>query len=267
MANRWGNMETVTNFIFLGSKITLDSDCSHVIQRCLVLGRKAMTKTCIKKQRHYFADKCLSSQSYGLSRSHIQMWELDDKKGWVPKNWCLRIVLEKILESPLDCEEIKPVNSKGIRSWIFIGRTDAEAPVLWSCDAENWLIGKDPDAGKDWRQKKGTIEDEIVGWHHWLDGFEFKQDLGVGDRQGSLVFRSPCSHKKLDTTEQLNHNIEFPGNASAAGQSFMLKTAGSREPTFSTLTYVLSLFRFLFSVDSCCFWLFIKFTTSLPLVF
>ena len=176
-------------------------------------------------------------------------------------------MLEKTLESPLDCKEIKPVNPKGIWSWIFIGRTDAETPVLWSRDAENWLIEKDPDAGKDWRQKKGTIEDEIVGWHHWLDGLEFKQDLGVGDGQGSLVFCSPWSHKNLDTTEQLNHNIEFPGNASAAGQRFMLKTAGSREPAFSTLTYVLSLFRLLFSIDSCCFWLFIKFTTSLPLVF
>ena len=115
-------------------------------------------------------DKDLSSQSYGLSRSHIQMWELDDKKGWVPKNWCLRIVLEKTLESPLECKKIKPVRPKGIQSWIFIWRTDTEAPVLWPRDAKNWLIGKDPDGGKDWKQEKGITEDEIVWWHHQLDG-------------------------------------------------------------------------------------------------
>ena len=129
----------------------------------------------IKKQRHYFADKGPSSQSYGFSSGHVWMWELDCEKSWAPKNWCFwTVVLEKTLESPLDCKEIKPVNPKGNQSWIFIGRTDAEAeaPVLWPPDAKNWLIGKDPGAGKDWRQEeKGTTEDEMVGWHHQLNEF------------------------------------------------------------------------------------------------
>ena len=108
----------------------------------------------IKKQRHYFAGKCLYSQSYGFSSSHVWMWELDHKEGWESKNWCFQtMVLEKALESPLDCKKIKPVHAKGNQPWIFIGRTDAEAetPILWPPDENNWLTGKDPDAGKDWR--------------------------------------------------------------------------------------------------------------------
>ena len=131
----------------------------------------------IKKQRHYFANKGLSSQSFGFSSGHVQMWELDYKESWTPKNWCFWIVvLEKNLESPLDYKEIQPVHPKGNQSWIFIGRTDAEAetPILWPPDVKNWLIWRDPDAGKDWRQDKGMTEDEIVGWHHWLDGHEFE---------------------------------------------------------------------------------------------
>ena len=117
------------------------------------------------------------------------------------------MVLEKTLESPLDCKEIKPVHPKGNQPWIFIGRTDAEAdtPMLWPPDVKNWLIGKDPDAGKDFGQEeKGTTEDEMVGWHYWLDGHEFEQALEVGDGQGSLVCCNPWSRKELDTTEQLN---------------------------------------------------------------
>ena len=133
----------------------------------------------IKKQRHYFANKGLSSQGYGFSSSHVWMWELDYEESWVPKNWCFwTVVLEKTLESPLDCKEIKPVNPKGIQSWIFIGRTDAEVetPILWPPDAKNWPIGKDPDAGKDWRQEeKGTTEDEMVGRHHRLSGHELSR--------------------------------------------------------------------------------------------
>ena len=113
------------------------------------------------------------------------MWELDRKEGWVPKNWCFQtVVLEKTLEGPLDCKEIKPVNPKGNQSWIFIGKTDAEAeaPIFWPPDAKSQLIGKDPDSGKDWEQEeKGTTEDEIVGWHHQLDGHEFEQTLGDGE--------------------------------------------------------------------------------------
>ena len=137
----------------------------------------------IKKQRHYFTDKVwslTSIQSYGFSSGHVWMWEIilmmweDHKESWVPKNWCFwTVVLEKTLESPLDSKEIKPVHPQGNQSWIFIGRTDAEAPVLWPPDVKSWLIGKDPDAGKDWRQEeKGTTEDEMVGWHHWLNGHE-----------------------------------------------------------------------------------------------
>ena len=139
----------------------------------------------IKKQRHYFANQGPSSQSYGFPSSHVWIWELDYKESWALKNWCFwTVVLEKTLESPLDNKEIKPVNPKGNQFWIFIGRTDAEAetPILCPPDAKNWLIWKDPDAGKDWRQaEKGMREDEMAGWHHWLDGHEFEYALGVGD--------------------------------------------------------------------------------------
>ena len=130
----------------------------------------------IKKQRHYFADKGVSSQSYDFSSSHVWMWELDYKESWEPKNWCFRtVVLEKTLESPLDCKEIKPVHSKGNQSWMFIGRTDAEAetPILWPPDVKNWLIRKDPDAGKNWRQEKVRKEDEI-------DSITDSMDMNLG---------------------------------------------------------------------------------------
>ena len=136
------------------------------------------------------------------------MWELDYKESWVPKNWCFcTVVLEKTLQNPMDCKEIQPVNPKGNQSWIFIGRTDAEAeiPILWLTVMKNWLIWKDPDAGKDWRQEeKGTIEDEMVEWHHWLNGHEFEQAPGVGDGQGSLACCSPWGRKELNMTEWLN---------------------------------------------------------------
>ena len=127
----------------------------------------------IKKQRYYFVNKGPSGQSFGFSNSHVWMWKLDYKESWALKNWCFwTVVLEKTLESPVDRKEIKPVNPKGNQSWIFIGRTDTEAetPILWPPDVKNCLIWKDPDAGKDWRQEKGTTEDEMVGWHHRLDG-------------------------------------------------------------------------------------------------
>ena len=161
-------METVTDFIFSGSKITEDGDCSHKINRCLILGRKAMMdRQHIKKQRHHFADKGPHSPSYDFSSSHVWMWELGHKEGWVLKNWCFwTVVLEKTLESSLDFREIESINPKGNQPWIFIGRihAEAEAPVLWLHDAKTQLIGKDPDAGKDWRQKeKRAAEDEMVG--------------------------------------------------------------------------------------------------------
>ena len=133
--------------------------------------------------------------------------ELDYKESWAPKNWCFwTVVLEKTLESPLDCKEIQPVHPKGDQSWMFIGRTDVEAepPVLWPPDAKSWLIWKDPDAGKDWGQEKGMTEDKMVGWHHWLNGHEFGWTPGVGDGQGSLECCSSWGLKESDMTERLN---------------------------------------------------------------
>ena len=164
----------------------------------------------MKKQRHLFASTGPSGQSYCFSRSHVRIWELDHKEGWMPKNWCFQaVVLEKTLESPLDSKEIKLVNPKGNQPWIFIGKTDAEvaAPILWPHDRKSQLIGKNPDAGKYWRQEeKGATEDEMVGWHHWLNGPDFEQTPGVSEGQGSLVCCSPWGHKGSDTTEWLNIN-------------------------------------------------------------
>ena len=125
-----------------------------------------------------------------FSSSHVWIWELDCKEGWTPKMWCFwTVVLEKTLESPLDSKETKPVNPKGNQPWIFIGRTGAEAPILWPPDVKSRVTGKDPDAGKDWRQEeKGVTEDEMVGWHHWLSGHEFKQTPGDIKGQGRLAF-------------------------------------------------------------------------------
>ena len=137
-----------------------------------------------------------------------KMVMLDHKDGWVLKNWCFwTVVLEKTLESPLDCKEITPVRPKGNQSWIFTGRIDAEAeaPILWPPDTKSWLTGKDLDAGKDWRQEeKGTTEYKMVGWHHQLSGHEFEWALGDGEGQGSLVCCSPCGCKESDMIEQLN---------------------------------------------------------------
>ena len=151
----------------------------------------------IKKQRHYFANKSPSSQSCGFSSSHVWMWELEHKESWLLKNWWFwTVMLENTLESPLDCK-IKPVNCKGYQSWIFTEglNAEAEAPILWPPDVKKWLTGKDPAAGKDWRQEKGMTQDEMVGWHHQLDGHEFEQAPGVSDGQGSLVCCSPRGHR------------------------------------------------------------------------
>ena len=160
-------VETVANFLFLGSKITVDGDYSpmKLEDTCSLEGKLYKSKHHIKKQRHHFANKGPSSQSYGFSSSHVWIWELDLRKVWVPKNWCFRtVVLEKTLESPLDYREIKPVSPKGYQSWIFIGKTDAkaEAPILWPHDAKRQFI-KDSGSGKDWGQKENRVtEDEIV---------------------------------------------------------------------------------------------------------
>ena len=161
----------------------------------------------IQKQRHYFANKGPSTQGYGFSSSHIWMWELDCEEGWAPKNWCFwTVVLEKTLESPLDCKEVQPVHSEGDQCWVFIGRTDidAETSVLWPPDVKSCLILKDPDAGKDWRwEQKGMTEDEMAGWHHRLNGHGFGWTPGVGDGQGGLAHCSSWGRKESDMAEQL----------------------------------------------------------------
>ena len=153
-----GRQWKVSDIIFWGSKITADGNHSHEIKRRLLLGKKVMTnlESILKKQRHYLTNKGLSGQDYGFSSGHVWMWELDYIESWVPKNRCFwTVVLEKTLESPLNCKKIQPVHPKGDRSWVFIGRTDAEAetPIPWPPDVKSWLIGKDPDAGRDWGQE------------------------------------------------------------------------------------------------------------------
>ena len=164
----------------------------------------------IKKQRHYFANKGLSSQGYGFSSGRVWMWELACEESWALKNWCFwTVVLEKTLESHLGCKEIQPVHSKGDQSWVFLGKNDAKAetPVFWPPHVKSWLIGKDSDAGRDWGQEeKGTTEDEMAGWHHPLDGHEFGWTPGVGDGQGGLECCNSWGRKELDTTERLNWN-------------------------------------------------------------
>ena len=149
----------------------------------------------IKKQRLHFANKHPHSQSYIFSSSHGWMWELDYKEGWEPKNWCFQtVVLAKTLESPLDCKEIKLVNPRGNQPLIFIGRTDTEveAPTLWPPDARSQLIGKDPDAGKDWGQEeKGMTKDKMVGWYQWLNGHESEQALGSNEGHRVLACCRP----------------------------------------------------------------------------
>ena len=186
-------METVTDFIFLDSRITAGDDCSHEIKGCLLLGSEAMTSlnSILKSWDITLPIKVWYSQSYGFSSNHVQIWELNHKEGWAPKNWCFwTVVLEKTLESPLDCKEIQPVHSKGDQPWVFFGRTDAKAetPGLWPLHAKSWLIGKDPVAGRDWGQEeKGMTEDEMARWHHWLYGREFEWTPGDGDGQGGLA--------------------------------------------------------------------------------
>ena len=154
-------------------------------------GKLWPTRQHIKKQRRYFANKGPSSQGYGFSSGRFWMWELDYKESWALQNQCFwTVVLKKTLESPLDCKEIQPVHPQGDQSWVFIGRIniEAETPILWPPDAKSWLIWKGPDAGKDWEQEeKGTTEDEMVGWHHWVDWYEFGWIPGVGDGQGDLA--------------------------------------------------------------------------------
>ena len=176
-------METVTDFIFLGSKITPDGNgCSLLkIKRHLLFGWKALTNigSILKSRVLTLPTKAHIDKAMVFFSSHVLMWELDHKEGWEPKNWCFRtMVLEKTLESPLDWKEVKAVNRKRNQPWIYIGRTDteAEAPILWPPDEKSLLFGKDPDSGKDWgRKRRGLPEDEVVGWHYQLSGYESEQ--------------------------------------------------------------------------------------------
>ena len=197
-------METVTDFIFLGSKITADGDCSHKIKRRLLLGRKTMTNldSILQSRDITLPTQSIKSKLWFFS-SHVWKWELDHK-GWVLNNWCFwNTMLEKTLEHLLDYKEIKPVNPKGQQPWIIIGRSDAgaEAPILWPPDVKNWLFGKDLDAGKDWGlEEKGVTENGMAGWHHWLNEHEFEQTLGNSEGQVSLACCSPWGCRKSDMT-------------------------------------------------------------------
>ena len=190
-------METVTDH-FLGlQKYIVDGDCSHEIKRNLLLGRKAMTKLdSILKSRNITLSAEVSVVKAMVFPVVMYKCELNHKEGWVLKNWCFWIVvLEKTLESPLNSKEIQTVHPKGSQSWVFIGRIDAEAPILWLPDAKNQFIGKDPDAGKDWRHEKGMTDGEMVGWCHWLNGHEFERTPGDSDGQGTVACCSPLGHR------------------------------------------------------------------------
>ena len=199
MTNRWENTGNSDRLFFLSSKITADGDFSHEIKRRLILGRKAMTNLdSILKSRHYLADKGLSIQSYDFSSSPVWMWELDHKESWALKNWCFwTVVLEKTLESPLDCKGIQWVNPKGNQSWIFIGRTDAEAPVLIHLMRRTDSLEQTLMLGKiEGRRRRKWLQSM-----RWLDGHEFEQAPGVGDGQGGLACCSPWGRKELDTND------------------------------------------------------------------
>ena len=206
-------MEIVTDFIFLGSKITADGDSSPEI-KSLTPWKDSYDQPGehIQKQRHYFANRGPPSRGYGFSSGHVWMWELDCEESWAPKNWCFwTVVLDKTLESPLDCKEIQPVHSKGDRSWVFIRRTDAKAetPILWPPHSKSWLIGKDSDAGRDWGQEeKGKTEAEMAGCHHWLDGYELAElrEL-VMDREAwrAAIHGVTKSRTRLSDWTELKH--------------------------------------------------------------
>ena len=202
-------VETVSDFIFSGSKITADGDCSHEIKRCFLFGRKVMTKleSILKSRDITLPTKVhlVKALVFPVVMCGCESWTL--KKAECRRVDAFELWFWRRLESPLDCKEIQPVHSKRDQSWVFIGRTDAEAetPILWPPHEKSWLIGKDSDAGRDWGQEeKGATEDEMAGWHHWLDGHESEWTPGVGDGDGGLVCCDSWGRKESDTTERLN---------------------------------------------------------------
>ena len=201
MTNRRGNNWNSDRLYFPGLKITAAIKLRHFL-----FGRKIMTNLDSILKSRDITNKGPSSQSYGFPSSHVWMWEFDYKESWAQKNWCFwTVVLDKTPESPLDCKEIQPVHPKGDQSWVFRTDVEAETPILWPPNVKSWLIWKDPDAGKGWGQEeKGTTEDEMVGWHHWLNGHGFGWTPGIGDGQGGLACCDLWGCKELDTTEQLN---------------------------------------------------------------
>ena len=199
-------MKTVRDFIFQGSKITADGDWSYEIKRCLLLGREVMTNldSMLKSRDITLPTKVrlVKAMVFPVVMYGCENWTIKKADGWrIDAFWT--VVLEKTLESPLDYKKIKPVNPKGNQSWIFIGRTDAkdEIPILWPSDVKSWLIGKDPDAGKDWGEEKGMREDEMVGWHHWLHGHEFEQAPGQGFflRPQNVIFKIQFKKSQYNT--------------------------------------------------------------------
>ena len=206
MGKQWKQWQTL--FSWAPKSLQMVTAAMKLKDACFLEEKLDQPRQHIKKQRHYFANKGPSRQRYGFSSSHAWMWELDYKESWALKNWCFwPVVLEKTLESPLDCKEIQPVHPKGNQSSVLFGRNDAKAetPVLWTPHSKSWLIGKDSDGGRDWGQEeKGTTEDEMAGWHHWLDGRESQWTLGVGDGQGGLACCDSWGRKESDMTERLN---------------------------------------------------------------
>ena len=208
MGKQWKHWQT----LFWGAPKSLQMVTAAMKLKTLIPWKKSydQPRQHIEKQKHYFANKSLSSQGYGFSSGHAWMQQLDCEESWVLKNWCFwTVVLEKTLESPLDCKEIPPVHSLGDQPWDFFGGNDAEGetPVLWPTHVKSWLTGKDSDAGRDWGQEeKGTTEDEMAGWHHWLNGCESEWNLGVGDGQGGLACCDSRGHKESDTTDRTELN-------------------------------------------------------------
>ena len=213
MEKQW--KQWLTLFFWVPKSLQMVTEAMKLKDAYSLEGKLWHLDSILKSRDINFVNKGLSSQGY-FSSGHVWMWELDYEESWAPKNWCFwTVVLEKTLESLLDCKEIQPVYPKADQSWVFIGRTDVEAEIsiLWPPDAKKWLIWKDPDAGQDWGwEEKRTTEDEMVGWHHRLNAHGSGWTPGVGDGEGSLACCRSCGSKELDTTEQLKTKVSPYGH-------------------------------------------------------